>query len=123
MASLFLNCNRIKRILVLDLKTPGGRAALLKLAETADVLIHSMRPQAMRRLGFAYDAIAAVNPGIVYCACYGFGETGPYAGRPAFDDVIQGASGASAILGYMTGEPRHRSEEPQSELQSLMRIS
>lgn len=107
MASLFLNCNRNKRSLVLDLKMQGGCAALLKLAGTADVLIHSMRPQAMRRLGFAYDAVAAVNPGIVYCACYGFGETGPYAGRPAFDDVIQGASGASAILGYMTSEPRH----------------
>src|SRR3546814_13815047 len=66
-----------------------------------------MRPQAMRRLGFAYENIATIKPGIVYCACYGFGETGPYAGRPAFDDVIQGASGASAILGYMTGEPRH----------------
>jgi crotonobetainyl-CoA:carnitine CoA-transferase CaiB-like acyl-CoA transferase len=107
MGAMYLNANRNKRSLVLDLKQQEGLLALLKLAETADVLVHSMRPQAMARLGLEYADLSAVKADIIYCACYGFGESGPYAGRPAYDDVIQGASGLSSILGYVTGEPRH----------------
>ena len=107
MGAMYLNANRNKRSLVLDLKQADGRAALLKLAESADVLVHSIRPQAMRRLKLDYAALKAARPDIIYCACYGFGEDGPYAGRPAYDDVIQGVSGLSSIVGYITGEPRH----------------
>jgi crotonobetainyl-CoA:carnitine CoA-transferase CaiB-like acyl-CoA transferase len=107
MGAMYLNANRNKRSLVLDLKREEGRAALLKLAESADVLVHSMRPQAMRRLRLEYKDLKQARPDIVYCACYGFGEDGPYAGRPAYDDVIQGVSGLSSIIGFITGEPRH----------------
>ncbi|HAT36763.1 MAG TPA: CoA transferase, partial [Rhodospirillaceae bacterium] len=107
MGAMYLNSNRNKRSLVLDLKQTEGRDALLKLAEGADVLVHSMRPQAMRRLGLEYTDLKKSNPNIIYCACYGFGEDGPYAGRPAYDDVIQGVSGLSSILGFITHEPRH----------------
>ena len=107
MGALFLNLNRNKRSVVLDLKRSGGRDAVLRLVRDADVLVHSMRPQAIDRLGLGYEAIRAANPEIVYCAAYGFGQDGPYAARPAFDDVIQGASGASAIQAFSTGAPRH----------------
>ena len=107
MGAMYLNANRNKRSIVLDLKQADGRDALLKLAQTADVLVHSMRPQAMRRLQLDYPNLKAVKPEIIYCACYGFGESGPYAGRPAYDDVIQGVSGLSSIVSFITGEPRH----------------
>ena len=107
MGAMYLNTIRNKRSIVLDLTQAYGRLALLKLAETADVLVHSMRPQAMRRLQLDYADLKAVKPDIIYCACYGYGENGPYAGRPAYDDVIQGVSGLSSIVGFITDEPRH----------------
>src|SRR5580765_4138909 len=91
MASLFLHTNRNKRSLVLDLKQPEGKAALRKLLSTADVLFHNKRPQALVRLGFGYEAVAAENPRIIYCGAFGYGQQGRYANRPAYDDLIQGA--------------------------------
>ncbi len=88
---LFLNLNRNKRSLVLDLKKPQGKSALLKLAETADVLVYNVRPQAMQRLGLDYDALRAVNPRIVYVGTFGFSQRGRYASARAFDDLIQAA--------------------------------
>ena len=105
MSGTLVNINRNKRSLVLDLKQPAARDALLKLAEGADALIHNIRPQAMARLGLSYADVAAVKPDIVYCACVGFGHDGPYAGRPAYDDLIQGASGTAALNARMHGEP------------------
>jgi crotonobetainyl-CoA:carnitine CoA-transferase CaiB-like acyl-CoA transferase len=93
MGHIFLHHNRNKRSLVLDLKQPAGRDALLRLARTADVLVYNVRPRAMRRLGLSYDEVHAVNPGIVYVGAYGYGEAGSYAGQPAYDDLIQGMSG------------------------------
>lgn len=107
MAAQFLGLNRSKRSIVLDLKRPGGREALLRLAKNADVLIFNVRPKAMARLGLSYEEVAAVNPGIVYCALVGAGQDGPYAARGAFDDVIQGASGLAALEAHMGGEPRY----------------
>ena len=77
MAALYLTCNRNKRSLVLDLKQDAGREALMKIAESVDVLIHNNRPQVMDRLGLDYATIKAVNPRIIYCGSYGYGKVGP----------------------------------------------
>lgn len=90
MGGMFMQCNRNKRSLVLDLKQPAGRDAVLKLAERADILVHNVRPQAMARLGLSYEAVSAVNPAIVYIGAVGFGQDGPYAAQPALDDLMQG---------------------------------
>ena len=95
--ALFVNNNRNKRMLALDLKAPEGRAALGKLIATADVLFHNMRVDAADRLGLGFDAVAAINPRIVHCAAIGFGQRGPYRDRPAFDDIIQAASGIAGL--------------------------
>ena len=107
MAGMFCQFNRNKRSVVLDLKKPAGKAALLKLAENADVFIYNVRPQAMERLGLTYEALSQVNPRIIYCGCYGYGQDGPYAAKPAYDDLIQGATGIPALVGMVTGEPRY----------------
>src|SRR5690606_32271820 len=107
MSSTFMNLNRNKRSAALDLKTPEGRQAVLKLAETCDVLVHNMRVKAINRLGLGYDEVARVNPNIVYCAATGFGEDGAFAGQPAFDDVIQGACGLASLVGHEAGRPEY----------------
>lgn len=98
MGHIFLHANRGKRSLVLDLKQPEARKAALQLAERCDVLISNVRPQAMARLGLDYDAVRAVNPRIVHVSCCGFGQDGPYAAKPAYDDLIQGASGLPWLM-------------------------
>jgi crotonobetainyl-CoA:carnitine CoA-transferase CaiB-like acyl-CoA transferase len=98
MGHIFLHHNRSKRSLVLDLKQGAGRAALLRLAQSADVLVHNVRPQAMARLRLAYADLAAVNPRIIYVGACGYGQGGPYAARPAYDDLIQGMVALPSIL-------------------------
>ena len=107
MGVLFLTCNRNKRSVVLDLKSPDGRAACLRLAAGADVIVHNYRPDALLRLGLEYDAIRAINPGVVFCGTYGFGRSGPYANQPAYDDSIQAACGLAALSWIVDGEPRY----------------
>lgn len=108
MSGLFLITNRNKRSVVLDLKTGRGRADLLAIARTCDVLLYNIRPQAMARLGLSYEAVAAVNPAIIYAGVFGYGEDGPYAGKPAYDDLIQGVSGMAALYQVAGGEaPRY----------------
>ncbi len=107
MASLFLQLNRSKRSIVLDLKQPEGRAVVLRLAQDADVLIFNIRPKAMARLGLSYDDVAKANPRIIYCALVGARQDGPYAGRAVFDDLIQGASGLASLEARMGGGPRY----------------
>src|SRR6185312_7949901 len=99
MASVFLTLNRNKRSLCIDLRQPDGVVALRRLVPGCDVLVHNMRVEAIERLGFGYKNVAALKPDIVYCAATGFDEDGPDAGKPAFDDVIQAASGLVAITG------------------------
>lgn len=108
MGHIFLHVNRNKRSLVLDLKQPDGLAAFYRLAETADVVIYNIRPQAMRRLGIDYELLQALNPRIIYAGLYGYSEAGPYAGKPAYDDLIQGAAAVPSIMSMASGdEPRY----------------
>lgn len=105
MAAVFLTPNRSKRSLALDLKNPAAHAALMRLVATADVFVHNMREAAIAGLDLAYPRLRAVNERLIYCAAWGFGRTGPYAGRPAFDDIIQTLSGMADLDGRRQGEP------------------
>ena len=98
MAPMFQHSNRGKRSVVLNLKHPDGLAAALRLATSADILVHNIRPAAAARLGLGWDDVRAINPRLVYAALTGFGADGPYGGRPAYDDLIQGASGLAAMF-------------------------
>jgi crotonobetainyl-CoA:carnitine CoA-transferase CaiB-like acyl-CoA transferase len=106
MGAGYLNCNRNKRSLVIDLKAAAGRALMMELTGKADVLVHNMRPKAVNRLGLGYERLKTINAGLVYCAAPGFGGDGPYADEPAYDDVIQAASGLAALNAGAEGEPR-----------------
>lgn len=103
--ALFVNNNRNKRALAIDLKREEGRAAFRRLLARSDVLLHNMRAEAAERLGLAFDAVARVNPRIVYCAALGFGQGGRYRERPAYDDIIQAASGLAALCAGPDGVP------------------
>lgn len=108
MGHLALHLNRNKRSIVLDLKQADGLAACLKLAENCDALIYNVRPQAMARLGLSYEAVRKVNPKIVYVGAFGYGEDGPYAGKPAYDDLIQGAAAIPSLFAdHSGGVPRY----------------
>jgi crotonobetainyl-CoA:carnitine CoA-transferase CaiB-like acyl-CoA transferase len=105
MAALYMGLNRAKRSLVLDLKHERAKAALWQLLAGADVLVHSMRPQKIDKLGFSHQAVCAKHPRLVYAALHGYRDGGPYSGQPAYDDVIQGQSGIAALMGGLAGEP------------------
>jgi crotonobetainyl-CoA:carnitine CoA-transferase CaiB-like acyl-CoA transferase len=107
MAPTFLGANSNKRSIVLDLKQAAGRDALLTLLDGADVLICSVRPQKMRALGLAPELLRARNPRLIVVGIHGFGEGGPYAGRPAYDDIIQGLCGLAALGELQGGEPAY----------------
>jgi crotonobetainyl-CoA:carnitine CoA-transferase CaiB-like acyl-CoA transferase len=98
MGHIFMNANRNKRSVVIDLKQPAGRDACLAIAKTADVLVYNIRPQAMARLKLGYDDVRAVNPRIIYVGAFGYSQRGPYAAKAAYDDLIQGASGLPWLL-------------------------
>lgn len=107
MGPIYLAVNRNKRSLCLDLKKPEAVAALKRLAQDADVFVHNSRPQAMERLGLGYEAIRAINPRIIYAYSLGYKRTGPYGAKPAYDDLVQGASGAAMLASRVDGgEPR-----------------
>lgn len=99
-AGFFVTYNRNKKSLAVDVKSSQGRAAVVRLLDTADVVIENFRPGAMRRIGFDYDSLSGRNPGLVYCSLKGFLE-GPYEHRAALDEVVQMMGG----LAYMTGPP------------------
>ena len=98
MSSMFLGLNRNKRSIVLDLKSDTGQQALHRLLDSADVLVHNMRPSAARRLNISYDQLALHHPRLVYASASGYRTDGPMADQPAYDEVIQGASGISALF-------------------------
>lgn len=108
MGHFFLTTNRNKRSLVIDLKQAAGRELLLELVKTADVLVYNIRPRAMQRLGLGCEVLSAVNPRLVVVGGIGFGQRGPYADRPAYDDLIQGMSALPALgAAAGGGEPRY----------------
>ena len=107
MGAFYLAVNRNKRSIVLDLKQESARQVLLRLAEGADVLLHNYRPQAARRLGMSYETFRAVNSGLVYVGTYGFRAAGPYGDKPAYDDIIQAASGIASLQASLFGEPKY----------------
>lgn len=103
MGAMFLHVNHYKASVVIDLKQPEGRALLWDLIPQCDVLVHNIRPDAIARLGLDYDAVCAVRPDVVYLALTGYGQDGPYADKPAFDDVIQAQSGLAWLYAEHTG--------------------
>ena len=107
MAALYLTCNRNKRSIVLDLKKKSAVEAVLKLAETVDVVIHNNRPQVMDKLGLNYAAFKKVNPKIIFCGAYGYGKAGPYGDKGALDDSIQAVSGIAMLNKMVLGTPRY----------------
>jgi len=106
MSGLFLNTNRGKRSIVLNLKAEENLDCLYRLVASSDVMLSNLRPKSMDRLGLSYDRVQRENPAIIYAGIYGYGEGGPYAGKPAYDDLIQGASGVGSLFGQ-GGEPRY----------------
>ncbi len=106
MGHTFLQYNRNKRSLAIDLKAPAARRATRLLIESADIVISNVRPASMAGLGLDYESVRAINRAIIYCAAYGFSERGPYAGRPAADDTIQAMSGLVDLQGRATGSPQ-----------------
>jgi len=107
MASLFLAVNRNKRSIVLDLNQKAGQEALFKIVQTADVFVHNMRPKVARKLGLNYERFAASNPGLIYCATFGFASEGPLTDKPAYDDIIQAASGLADLQRVTSDQPRY----------------
>ena len=108
MGPFFMHTNRNKRSLAIDLKHPAGKEAADRLVRSADVLLYNVRPQAMERLGLGYGRLREINPGLIYAGAYGFGQAGPYAKRPAFDDLIQGLAGIPSLIAQSgDGTPRY----------------
>lgn len=115
-SAAFMMMNRNKRGIVLDLKTDGGKQALLKLVKDADVLIENYRKGTMEKLGLGYDILKATNPGLIYCEVSGFGRTGPYAHRGGFDLIAQGMSGLMSITGEGHGRAPVKVGAPVSDI-------
>jgi crotonobetainyl-CoA:carnitine CoA-transferase CaiB-like acyl-CoA transferase len=108
MGPLHMTLNQGKRSVVFDLKSPEGKEMIARLIRKSDVFIHSLRQPAIERLGLDYASVRSIRGDVIYLHCTGFGSTGPYAGRPAYDDIIQAASGAASLLSRVDGDPRPR---------------
>ncbi len=99
-STYFMVVNRNKRSMTLNLKTPEGLEVLKNLAKEADVVVESFRPNVKHKLGVDYEALSALNPGLIYCSISGFGQDGPLANRPGFDPIAQGMSGFMSVTGF-----------------------
>jgi crotonobetainyl-CoA:carnitine CoA-transferase CaiB-like acyl-CoA transferase len=108
MGGTHMTVNRGKKSAVLDLKKPEDAAVLRKLIETADIFIHNIRARAITKLGFAYDDVKAIKPDIIYAHFTGFSQDGPWKDWPAYDDVIQAATGTTSLLSRVDGDPTPR---------------
>ncbi|NBU84384.1 MAG: CoA transferase [Sphingomonadaceae bacterium] len=108
MGGTHLTVNRGKKSVVLNLKTPEDAAVLRELLATADIFVHNVRAKAISKLGFGYDAIKAIKPDIIYAHFTGFSQDGPWKDLPAYDDVIQAATGTTSLLSKVDGNPKPR---------------
>jgi crotonobetainyl-CoA:carnitine CoA-transferase CaiB-like acyl-CoA transferase len=114
----WLNADRNKRSIVLDLKTPGGLSALMRLVANADVFVQNFRPGVAERIGIGENAVRAIAPSIIYVSISGFGEIGPYAAKPVYDPLVQAVSGLATVQ----AGGRHRAAQgksPNREIQPL----
>ncbi len=105
-SAYYLGLNRNKLSVLIDFSTPEGKQRLLNLVSTATVLVENFRPGTLARQGLGYEALRAINPGLIYCSISGYGQTGPYASRPGYDFVAQGESGLMSVTGEIDGEPQ-----------------
>ena len=101
----YLNMNRNKRSMTLNLKTEAGRKVLFRMVKDADILVENYRPGVVKRLGIDYETLSAITPRLVYASISGFGQTGPWANRPGFDLMAQAMSGIMSVTGYPGGPP------------------
>lgn len=101
----FMSLNRNKRSMTLNLKTAEGKQIFIDMVKKADVVLENYRPGTMEKLGLGYDTLKEINPSIIYAACSGFGHTGPYSKKPAYDVIVQGMGGVMSITGQENGEP------------------
>ncbi|WP_170378725.1 CaiB/BaiF CoA transferase family protein [Ruegeria atlantica] len=107
MNGVFMNLYRNKKSVAIDLKHPDGNEAFRRLVTQADVVVHNFRPSVAERLNIAYSQLAEINPGLVYCQAYGFGSDGPYGEKPAYDDLIQAASGLTSMYQRVRGDQEY----------------
>ena len=105
-SAYYLGLNRNKQSILLDFSTPEGKERLLNLLSTATVLVENFRPGALERQRLGYEALRAINPGLIYCSISGYGQTGPYALRPGYDFVAQAESGLMSVTGEIDGDPQ-----------------
>ena len=115
-SAAFMMMNRNKRGIKLDLKSPAGKVALIRLVEQADCLIENYRHDTMEKLGLGYDVLKKINPGLIYCEISGFGRTGPYKERGGFDLIAQGMSGLMSITGEAPGRPPIKVGAPLTDI-------
>ena len=104
-SAYYLGLNRNKRSIALDFGVPEDKERLLELIRTATVLVENFRPGTLEKQGLGYEALKALNPGLIYCSISGYGSTGPYASRPGYDFVAQAESGIMSVTGEIDGEP------------------
>ncbi|MDK2867715.1 MAG: CoA:oxalate CoA-transferase [Clostridiales bacterium] len=104
-SAYFMSINRNKRSMTLDLKSPSGKALFLELIQQFDIVVENFRPGTMEKLGLGYDVLKEINPSLIYAASSGFGHTGPYSTRPAYDGVVQAMGGIMSITGQVGGKP------------------
>ena len=104
MGASFLAQNAGKRSITVDLKSDEGKRVFARLVQSADVLVENMRPGVLGRLGFSWEQLQELNPRLIYCAITGFGQDGPLADRPAYDQIVQGLAGMTAVTGFPDGE-------------------
>ena len=104
-ADYFNSVNNTKRSIALDLKDPAQHAAVVELIKAADIVVENFKPGTADRIGLGFDDMKKINPKIVYCSISGFGQTGPYAERPAIDPIIQAVSGVMSVTGERDGPP------------------
>ncbi|MEZ5650152.1 MAG: CoA transferase [Burkholderiaceae bacterium] len=122
LSAIFMGANRNKRSLALDLKRSEARAALLALIDTADVFMHSMRPQKLLALGLDSRSLLARRPSLIYANLVGFASDGPYAGRPAYDDIVQGLSGNADLMSRTGGAPAYFPMVAADKVSSLVAV-